>query len=133
MIGAFDRYLYAIGMLKEKYLCVRAVDVAHCLGVSKASVSLAVRRLREQGLIVVEPDGNLCFTAPGRDRSDQLDRRVSFFRRFLTEAGVEPSQAVRDAIAFSWEMSEASFEAFRAMRAEQAREMSSDLYPDGKE
>ena len=67
MSKTFDRYLYAIGMLKEKYLCVRAVDVAHCLGVSKASVSVVIRQLR-------------------------------------------------DAVSFSWEMSEASFEAFQAMR-----------------
>lgn len=118
MSKSFDRYLYAIGMLKEKYLCVRAVDVAHCLGVSKASVSIAVRQLRDQGLIDVEPDGNLLFTATGKSRSDSLGERVSFFRQLLTDAGVEPSQALQDAISFGWEMSEVSFEAFRAMRTE---------------
>ena len=116
MSKAFDRYLYAFGMLKEKYLCVRAVDVAHCLGVSKASVSVVIRQLRDQGLIDVEPDGNLLFTAMGKNRCDQLGERVSFFRQLLTDAGVEPSQALRDAVSFSWEMSEASFEAFQAMR-----------------
>ena len=117
MSKTFDRYLYAIGMLKEKYLCVRAVDVAHCLGVSKASVSIAVRQLRDHGLIDVEPDGNLLFTATGKNRSDWLGERVSFFRQLLTDAGVEPSQALRDAISFSWEMSEAAFVAFRRLYA----------------
>lgn len=117
MSKTFDRYLYAIGMLKEKYLCVRAVDVAHCLGVSKASVSIAVRQLRDHGLIDVEPDGNLLFTATGKNRSDWLGERVSFFRQLLSDAGVEPSQALRDAISFSWEMSEAAFEAFRRLYA----------------
>ena len=117
MSKTFDRYLYAIGMLKEKYLCVRAVDVAHCLGVSKASVSVVIRQLRDQGLIDVEPDGNLLFTAMGKNRCDQLGERVSFFRQLLTDAGVEPSQALRDAISFSWEMSEAAFEAFRHLYA----------------
>ena len=116
MSKTFDRSLYAIGMVKEKYLCVRAVDVAHCLGVSKASVSIAVRQLRDQGLIDVEPDGNLLFTVTGKNRSDQLGERVSFFRQLLTDAGVEPSQALRDANSFSWEMSEASFKAFRTKR-----------------
>ena len=120
MSKTFDRYLYAIGMLKEKYLCVRAVDVAHCLGVSKASVSIAVRQLRDHGLIDVEPDGNLLFAVTGKNRSDQLGERVSFFRQLLTDAGVEPSQALRDAISFSWRMSEESFEAFRAMKLQQA-------------
>ena len=115
MSQTFDRYLYAVGKLKKKYLCVRAVDVAHFLGVSKASVSIAVRQMRDQGLIEVEPDGNLFFTVSGQSRSDQLEDRVSFFQQMLTDAGVEPSQALRDAISFGWEMSEASFEAFRRL------------------
>ena len=115
MSRAFDRYLYAIRRLKEKYLCVRAVDVAHFLDVSKASVSTAVRQMRDQGLIDAEPDGNLLFTALGQERSDWLEDRISFFHRLLTDAGVEPSQALQDALSFSWEMSNASFEAFRSI------------------
>ena len=117
MSRAFNRYLYAVRALKERYLCVRAVDVAHYLGFSKASVSVALRQMREQGLIEVEPDGNLLLTGLGETRSGSLDGRVRFFQRLLTEAGVEPSQALRDAISFGWEMSEASFEAFRRLYA----------------
>ncbi len=115
MSRTFNRYLYAIQALKEKYLCVRAVDVAHYLGFSKASVSITLRQMREQGLIETEPDGNLLLTEPGKARSAHLDARVCFFHRLLTEAGVEPSQALQDAISFSWEMSEAAFEAFRRL------------------
>ncbi len=113
MTRTLDRYLYAIHTLREKYLCVRAVDVAHYLGLSKASVSIAIRQMKDQGLIRVEPDGNLLFTAPGQARCDVLGTRVRFFQRLLTDAGVEPAQALQDAISFSWEMSEASFKAFR--------------------
>lgn len=116
MSKTLDRYLYAIRTLKEKYLCVRAVDVAHYLGLSKASVSIAIRQMKDQGLIEVEPDGNLFFTALGQTRSDLLESRVRFFQQLLADAGVEPAQALQDAISFSWEMSEASFEAFRALK-----------------
>ncbi len=117
MSRAFNRYLYAIRALKEKYLCVRAVDVAHYLRFSKASVSIALRQMREQGLIEVESDGNLLLTELGKARSGHLDARVRFFQQLLTEAGVEPSQAMQDAISFAWEMSEAAFEAFRRLYA----------------
>ncbi|MBR4359676.1 MAG: metal-dependent transcriptional regulator [Clostridia bacterium] len=116
MSKSLDRYLYAVRTLKEKYLCVRAIDVAHYLGFSKASVSIAIRQMKERGLIEAEPDGNLQFTELGKNRSDLLGSRVCFFQQLLTDAGVDPSQALQDAISFSWEMSEASFEAFRAMR-----------------
>ena len=116
MSRTVNRYLYAIRALKERYLCVRAVDVAHYLGFSKASVSTALRQMREQGLIEVEPDGNILLTEPGQSRSGHLDTRVRFFQQLLTDAGVEPAQALQDAISFSWEMSEAAFEAFRRLR-----------------
>ena len=116
MTKALDRYLCVIWTLQEKYLCVRAVDVAHFLGFSKASVSLALRQMKDQGLIEVEKDGNLLLTALGQTRSTLLKSRVDFFQRLLSSAGVEPTLALRDAISFSWEMSEASFEAFRTMK-----------------
>lgn len=115
MRGAADRYLYAVQILKERYLCVRSVDLAHYLGISKASVSAFLRQMREEGLIEVEPDGNLLLTAEGQRRARQLGERIEFFRRLLTGAGVHPEVALRDAIAFSWKMSEDSFEAFRAL------------------
>ena len=120
MSRTLDRYLYAIRTLQEKYLCVRAVDVAHYLGLSKASVSIAIRQMRDQGMIQVEPDGNLLLTALGKSRSDLLESRVRFFQRLLADAGVEPALALQDAISFGWEMSEASFEAFRNMRVSPA-------------
>ncbi len=116
MSRAFNKYLYAIRTLKEKYLCVRAVDVAHYLGLSKASVSTALRQMREQCLIEVESDGNLLLTEAGKIRSCHLDIRVQFFQQLLADAGVEPSQALQDATSFGWDMSEAAFEAFQHLR-----------------
>lgn len=116
MSGTADRYLYAIQILKERYLCVRSVDLAHYLGITKASVSVCIRQLREQGLIEAEPDGNLLLTDAGQQRAKLLGVRIEFFRRLLTDAGIQPELALRDAISFSWKMSEASFEAFRTMK-----------------
>ena len=66
----------------------------------------------------MESDGNLLLTAEGQRRALQLGKRIEFFRRLLTGAGVHPEVALRDAIAFSWKMSEDSFEAFRALKKE---------------
>ena len=113
MTQTADRNLYAVQVLKDRYLCVRSVDLAHYLGISKASVSAFIRQMRQQGLIEVEPDGNLLFTATGREHVDVLSERIRFFRRILADAGVEPSLALQDAVSFSWEMSEASFQALK--------------------
>ena len=113
--STLDRYLYAIEILAKRHLCVRSVDVARYLRVSKASVSMAVRRMREQGLVGIEQGGRLRLTMAGQTRADRLSIRVYFFRQVLTEAGVEPSLALHDAVSFSWEMSETSFEALKTM------------------
>ena len=59
---------------------------------------------------------SLALSPSGEKRVGALDARVRFFRELLEDAGVEPAQALLDAISFSWEMSEASFEAFRALK-----------------
>lgn len=120
MTQAADRYLYAVQVLKDRYLCVRSVDLAHYLGISKASVSAFIRQMRQQGLIEVEPDGNLLLTEKGRQQVQARGVRIEFFRQLLMDAGVCPDVALRDAISFSWRMSEESFEAFRAMKLQQA-------------
>lgn len=118
MSQSLDRYLYTIRTLHDQYVCVRSVDVAHYLGISKASVSTAVRLLRERGLVEMEEDGNLLLTDLSKARAEQLNKRVKFFQQLLTGAGVEPSQALRDAISFSWEMSEVSYKAFKSIKAD---------------
>jgi Mn-dependent DtxR family transcriptional regulator len=120
MTQAADRYLYAVQVLKDRYLCVRSVDLAHYLGISKASVSAFIRQMRQQGLIEVEPDGNLLLTEKGREQVHARGVRIEFFRQLLMDAGVCPDVALRDAISFSWRMSEESFEAFRVMKLQQA-------------
>ena len=120
MSQPLDRYIYTIRTLHDQYACVRSVDVAHYLGISKASVSVAIRQLRERGLVEMEEDGNLLLTAVSKARAEQLNKRVKFFQQWLVSAGVEPSQALRDAISFGWEMSEVSYKAFRAIRADLA-------------
>ena len=93
MSGAADRYLYAVRVLKDRYLCVRSVDLVHYLGITKASVSAFIRQMREQGLIETEPDGNLLLTDAGQQRAMLLGVRIEFFRRLLTDAGVQPELA----------------------------------------
>lgn len=49
----------------------------------------------------------------------QLGTRIEFFCHLLRDAGVRPELALKDAISFSWKMSEESFEAFHTMARNQ--------------
>ena len=115
MSKATDRYLYVIRTLYAQRPRVRSVDVAKQLGLTKATVCVAVRQLSDRGLLKVESYGHLQLSDAAMLRAGELCDRASFFCRVLSSAGVEPSLAMKDAVAFGWEMSETSFEAFRAM------------------
>ena len=61
-----EDYLEAILMLRERLGAVRSVDVAGELGFSKASVSIAMKKLRESGYITMAGDGNITLTSSGK-------------------------------------------------------------------
>ena len=54
-----EDYLETIYLLTQKSPFVRSVDVANELGYTKASVSRAMRILREEGLVTVAEDGQV--------------------------------------------------------------------------
>ncbi|EJW94045.1 iron-dependent transcriptional regulator, partial [gut metagenome] len=60
-----EDYLETVLMLKEKKGAAHSVDVATELGFSKASVSVAMKKLRESGYLIMEPDGELRLTDSG--------------------------------------------------------------------
>ena len=57
-----ENYLETILLLKNKLGSVRSIDVANALGFSKPSISRAMGILRDNGYLVVEPNGNLELT-----------------------------------------------------------------------
>ena len=53
------KYIWAIEQLQKEYNFVRSVDVANKLGVSKPSVSTALKKLKEKGVVLLQPNGSL--------------------------------------------------------------------------
>ena len=60
-----EDYIETIYLLKKRTGMVRSIDVANELNFSRPSVSRAVGLLKEDGLITVEPDGELVLTELG--------------------------------------------------------------------
>lgn len=68
----------AILVLHQQHGYVRCVDVADYLGVSKPSVSRAVKELTKSGHII-KKDGTLYLTQQGRQYAEQICERYLFF------------------------------------------------------
>jgi Mn-dependent DtxR family transcriptional regulator len=64
-----EDYLKTIFVLQRKLENVHSVNVAEYMGVSKASVCVAIKQLREQGFLIKHPDSSLCLTEPANKKS----------------------------------------------------------------
>ena len=114
MKHSLDRYLYVIGLLKQKQEYVCAADVGRFLGVKASAVSLALRKLRDQGYLIKKVNGDLSFGPLFREYADQINERIVFFRKLLVSFGVESSVADHDAVTLSRKLSNASCRALRS-------------------
>ena len=70
-----EDYLEAIFILRERNGTVRAVNVAEELSFSKASVSIAMKKLRENGYVSLDEDGFLLLTPAGETVAARVYQR----------------------------------------------------------
>ena len=64
------------------------------LGYSKASVSIAMKKLRESGYIVMAGDGSITLTATGMEIASRIYRRHKTITKLFELMGVSPEQAI---------------------------------------
>ena len=105
-----EDYLEAVLMLQKKNGMVRSVDLARHMEVSKPSVCHAVATLRDGGFLTMDSDYFLHLTDLGREIAEQTYEKHRFFTDLLTEAGVDPASAERDACRMEHVISQESFE-----------------------
>ena len=104
-----ENYLRAILEIRSSHGRCRNVDIARHLGISRASVSKALVKLSEAGLVEVV-DHDVGFTPEGRAIAEATSARHRFFERLLRDAGVAADEASRDACRLEHCVSADSFE-----------------------
>ena len=102
-----EDYLETILMLNQRMGRVRSIDVVNELGYTKASVSIAMKKLRENGYIAVDGEGNLTLLEPGRESRHRL------LTHFFVQLGVEEDIAAEDACKAEHILSEQTLEKIR--------------------
>ena len=98
-------------ILQEKHGYIRSIDIAHHLGITKPSVSYAVKRLKESGYIHMEPNGPITFAEPGLKIAKRIYERHRTLRAFLELLGVGAEQAEHDACEIEHVISDESYQA----------------------
>ena len=108
-----ENYLETILILSNSHPVVRSVDVAAELGFKKSSVSVAMKKLRENNHILVSPEGYITLTETGKEIADRIYERHTLLSSWLEQLGVDPKTAVNDACRIEHVISAESFEAIK--------------------
>ena len=108
-----ENYLETILVLSNKLPVVRSVDVANDLGYKKSSVSIAMKKLREEEHITMTDAGYIYLTDSGRAIAEMIYERHQMLSSWLIRLGVPEDIALEDACKMEHVLSKESFDAIR--------------------
>ena len=108
-----EDYLETILMLQTQKGAVRSIDIVRELGFSKPSVSVAMKRLRENGYISMDADGFITLLPPGDEIAQRIYTRHRVLTKFLIRLGVSEDTAAADACKIEHILSEETFSKIR--------------------
>ena len=104
-----EDYLETIYMLSLHNSEVRSIDVARHLGYSKPSVSVAMKRLRENGYVNMDANSFLTLTESGLAIARSSYERHQVISGYLMSIGVSKETALKDACRIEHVLSEETF------------------------
>ena len=108
-----EDYLEQILMLLETKGHARSVDIATGLDVSKPSVSVAMKKLRENGYINMSDDNLISLTDKGYAIARKIYDRHQALTKLLIRIGVPEVTARKDACKIEHDLSDETFEIIR--------------------
>ena len=108
-----EDYLERILMLHQSIGLVRAVDIANLMNFSKPSVSIALKKLRQNGYVTIDDGGYISLTDSGREIAELVFERHRLISKLLMALGVDEEVAKEDACRIEHDLSVESFEAIK--------------------
>lgn len=106
-----EDYLEMILMIRQQKGYVRSIDVAQALKVSKPSVSVAMKKLRENGYITFDKDNYILLSVTGEKVARRMYERHRTLTDLLIRIGVTETTAKEDACKMEHDISEETFSA----------------------
>ena len=117
-----EDYLESILILQEQCGQVRSIDIVNRLGFSKPSVSIAMKKLRENGLISIAGNRNITLSRSGMEIARRVYGRHKLLTELFVRLGVEPEQAAADACRVEHDLSQETLDRIREFLSRQQSE-----------
>ena len=117
-----EDYLETILLLSKKTGAVRSIDIVNDMGFSKPSVSVAMKKLRQNEMIEIDTDGYITLTEKGEQTAEEVYERHSTLYDWLVSLGVNETIAAADACRIEHVLSEDTFAAIKKLHIESKNE-----------
>lgn len=105
-----ENYLETILILHNKNNFVRSIDIATELNYSKPSISRAMSILKENGYIIMQPNGNIILTETGYEKAAAIYERHNLISKFLRNTlGISEELSAQDACRIEHIISQETF------------------------
>ena len=117
-----EDYLETIFILRKRNGYVRSIDIVNELGFSKPSISVAMKRLRENDYIEKDDDGTIRLTPAGEAIAWKVYSHHALLTEFLEHLGVSSENAAADACKMEHDLSEETFTRIKAFIREHEKQ-----------
>lgn len=114
-----EDYLERILMLSERKSSVRAIDIANDMKFSKPSVSIALKKLKNENYILVDHNGSITLTEDGYQIASEIYERHKIISSALIMLGVDEQVAKEDACKVEHDISKETFEKLKLFMQKQ--------------
>ena len=104
-----ENYLESILKLSETKDGVHAIDVVNDLGFSKPSVSIMLKKLKDEGYIEIDNNQHIHLLPEGLKIAEKILERHEILTEILTYLGVDPEIAEDDACKIEHDLSDVTF------------------------
>ena len=113
LLESGENYLEAILMLSESQDSVHAIDIVSKLNLSKPSVSIALKKLKEDGYITIDHNNHIHLTDSGLEIANKIYDRHKLLTSILIKLGVSEDIAEDDACKLEHDLSDESWNAIK--------------------
>ena len=106
-------YLESILIISQTKEQVRATDICNYFGYARATVSVFLKQLRENGYVEVDEHKNISLTDAGLEIAKDMYERHQFLTKLFVRIGVPKDIAAKDACRVEHYVSKETFQAMK--------------------
>ncbi|SFW42824.1 metal-dependent transcriptional regulator [Ruminococcus flavefaciens] len=106
---AVENYLETILILSQKQPDVHAIDICSYLGYSRPTVSIILKKMKDEGLVTVDDDNHIRLTDAGRHVAERIYDRHNVLTELFILLGVSRDIASEDACKVEHDISDETF------------------------